>query len=339
MMSELEPTEPPLNGAPLFDGAESAWRGILRLIRDSGLCTPGVQDPLSIGSNFGTGTRPTREILGLQFSIGNSRRRLIRSSHRQFNLVHSVAQLVWVLSGAASVDMVAFYNRRGMDLSDDGISVSAAPGARIFTTPDGDQFESVIERLSRDSFSRRAWMQIFNPSDAILNRRDVSCFVGMHFIIRDHKLFVNAIMRSQSAAMVMPHDLFLMLMLHEAVAARLGIELGPVALHWSSSLHYYDDEAQLVRDVLTEPSSNATEMAPMSPVTPAVRRSIVAAEADFRTRMQRNSLVPIALEEYSLGSYWEGLLAVLLVGARRKLGVTPTVDDLDQVPPLYRSFL
>lgn len=58
-------------------------------------------------------------------------------------------------------------------------------------------------------------------------------------------------MRSQSALMVMPYDLFLLTMLHEAMAVRLGVGLGYYH-HFCGSLHYYEDEEELVDAVLRE---------------------------------------------------------------------------------------
>lgn len=310
----------------LYDGADDAWRATLRHLAERGDDTDEIQDPLSIGSLFGDRPQRTRELLATQFGIANSRRRIVRSARRRFNISHAVAQLFWILAGSDDAGLIGFYHPFGRKLSDDGMTLFAAPGARIFSSSNGDQFESVVRRLTSDRATRRAVIQILVPADAIEERKDISCFLAAQFFIRHDKLSCIGLMRSQSAAMVLPHDLFLLLMLHEAVAARLGISTGPY-YHWAGSLHYYATEEVMVRGIMAERVQPPIEMPPMPPLTLATRRNLAAVEVEVRSLLSANIDASIDLARYDLDPYWTDLFSVLVAGARHEHGARSIGQD------------
>ena len=333
----MNPHQRVVSAAPIqfFEGADAAWRGALDAIVRDGSTVPAIRDPLSIGSQFGSEIRPTRELLAAQFGIRCPRQRIISSATRHFNLGHAVAQLFWTLCGRNDVQTISFYHKFGASLSDDGLTLFAGPGARIFATPSGDQFEAALTRLSRDPASRRAVIQLFTPADSTEMHRDISCFLSLQFLVRGGKLHALGLMRSQSTAMVLPHDLFVLLMLQEAAACRLGLELGAY-YHWAASLHIYEDENDLAQGILKENICSAVIMPCMPMLKADWRSSLIAAESDIRFRLTENTNAQIDLSRYGIDAYWAGLLAVLVIAARAEHGVPPRESDLAQVLPELR---
>ncbi len=88
----------------------------------------------------------------------------------------------------------------------------------------------------------------------------------MQFLIRGNKLHCLVTMRSQSALMVMPYDLFLYTMFHECVAATIGVDLGTFT-QFVGSMHIYEDEIELSSKVLSE------DLLPSVPPMPAMSQS------------------------------------------------------------------
>lgn len=316
---------------PEFNSADRAWRSCISAISRSGTTIEPVRDPTSIGSLFGEHYSSTRELMAYQFVVSTPRNRVIRSNSRPLNIGHAVAQLFWILCGSDDARVIAFYHRFGLRLSDDGKTLAAAPGPRLFSNLDDGQFDSAIQRLQRDRSSRRAVVSMFGPADQVRIGRDIPCFLALQFLIRNDKLVAIASMRSQSAALVLPYDLFLLTMLHEIAASTLQLEMGPY-YHWAGSLHYYHREAALVSKVLAEPLPRTKGMPAMPSLTPNWRRQLVLAEADVRRRLMQKADGEIDFSNYDLDPYWSGLLAVLVAGARKEHGVNPLDSDLSAVP-------
>src|SRR5687767_8279076 len=91
-------------GVGVFHNLERAWRGTLSELFHRGHRVPGVSDPRSIGSGFGTTERSTRELMGQVLTIESPRDRLIQSRNRRIDLSYGIANVIWVLSGSAEAE-------------------------------------------------------------------------------------------------------------------------------------------------------------------------------------------------------------------------------------------
>ncbi len=298
------------SGSSPYRSATEAWRGVLHELKQFGADVPGVTDPFSVGSNFGSSVRSTREIVGHRFTIDDPRNRLVRSRQRPVNDQFAIANALWALSGSDDLSPILYFNPKGKAFSDDGSTLYSAPGKRIFASAAGDQFAAAADRLLSDPTSRRSTIQFARIQEVFTVSRDISCTTGMQFLIRQGKLECITTMRSQSALMVMPYDLYLFTMLHEAMAVLLETELGRYH-HFSGSLHVYEDEMLLMERVLTE----SEELMPVEPMprmqtfSEPIRQSLTVA---FRT--VRNGLAhdqPFDLKVFDLDEYWIRLLSKL----------------------------
>jgi thymidylate synthase len=319
---------------PLYASAQEAWLDSLSALLECGDEVPGVTQPTSVGSDFGQKDRGSRELLARSFAITNPRQRLILSTQRPVDLGYALGNVLWVMSGADSLEPILFYNPNGSRFSDDGVSLFGATGARIFRSLAGDQFEQAVRRLQGDPSSRRAVVQVFLPADLFAESRDCSCVNHLQFFVRGGELSCVAYMRSQSVLMVMPYDLVLLTMLQEAMAVRLGIPLGRY-VHCCGSFHYYLDEEALVRRVLDEQAPAPPAMPAMSSASPETRRSLAESERTLRLSLGRNPAVPVDFSATRLDPYWLGVLAAVAAGYRQRRGIRPAAAQLEDLPDVY----
>jgi thymidylate synthase len=321
-----------------FASAQEAWQATLVRLHAAGVRQEGVTDPSSVGSSFGQKDRPTRELLAASFSIRHPRRRLFTSVARPVDIGYAIANVVWALSGSNDLAMIGAYNPNAHRFSDDGKTLFGAPGHRIVRSPVGDQLQLAAERLRQDPSSRRAIIQVHSALDLAAQTRDYTCLVDLQFFLRGGALVCIAHMRSQSALMVLPYDLFLLTMLHEALARSLGVEPGPYH-HFCGSLHYYVDEEAVVTEVIGEDSSPPPGMPPMERYSPALRETLAAAEASVRPSLEADCAALPGAGSLDLDKYWWDLLRVMVAGALIRRDRTLLPNEVALIPPVYQRVL
>jgi thymidylate synthase len=228
---------------------QSAYLGSLSELRSSGSIVASSGDRFSVGSEFGKHQRTTKEMMMYSFIIDNPRNRVIFDENRRLNLPFAMANAVWMLLGSNSLEFINFYNARGTFFSDDGSTLHGAHGKRIFNTDGINQVRGIVERLRRDPFSRRTVSVIYHPVDNVTESKDIPCAIAIQFLQRDGKLHAMVFMRSQSAAMVLPYDVFAFTFLQEFLATELKLEIG-YYYHTSASFHYYLDEEELIERII-----------------------------------------------------------------------------------------
>jgi thymidylate synthase len=327
-----------LTNPRVFGTAQEAWCAALTDLLAHGTDVCGVRDHFSVGSAFGNKERGTRELTMVGFALAAPRQRLICSAHRPVDLGYAIANTLWTFSGSDDAATISFYNPAGRKFSDDGVHLFAAPGARIFASSAGDQFQRAVQRFQHDATTRRVVLQLFTPADLCADTRDCSCAVSLQFLLRDGALSCLTYMRSQSALMVMPYDLFLFTMIHEALALCVGATLG-VYYHFCGSLHYYEDEEDVVRAVLEANEPPPQEMPMMQDASATVRLRLVAAEQALRQQLAERPHEEVDLRRYNLDAYWTELLRAMLIGVRQRRGTPQTDAELTEVASIYRPLL
>ncbi len=247
--------------------------------------------------------KPIKELIAPSFTLMNPRNRLITSPARSVNYGFAVGELCWYIRGDKDLETMRYYNKRMAQFSDDGYTINSAYGNRIFKTrwtakppmPNSygfSQFDLVVEELKRDPDSRRAVMHINEPGDLLRaveqGSKDVPCTMSLQLLIRDRKLHMHALMRSNDVVWGMPYDVFSFTCLQELFLYKLqeaGVPVDDLGSyhHTAGSLHVYDTHfamAKVVKDEKVETPS------PMKPFTledlewladtyePAIRKSV-----------------------------------------------------------------
>ena len=222
----------------VYSNLETAYVNMLEDIQDMGISS----SPRGMG---------TKELIGYGFIINNPYDRIVSIKQREVNPFYLVGNLLWVLSQSEDLDFINYYNPRGVNFSDDGKILRGAYGKRIFDKDGVNQFHQAIRELKLDPDSRRALVSIHMPQHDWTGSIDTPCTADFGLLIREKHLIMINHMRSQSAAFVMPYDIFLMTMLHEIAANELETELGHYQ-HFCNSLHFFDREDEKVNAIIDE---------------------------------------------------------------------------------------
>lgn len=218
------------------------------------------------------------EFLAASFTLTDPRNRLITSPTRAVNYGFGVGELCWYLRGDDDLETMLYYNRRMSRFSDDGLTINSAYGARILngggrTDVQPSQWSLCLEELRRDPDSRRAVMHINRPAD--LRRAvqcgslDVPCTMSIQLFIRNRRLHMHVLMRSNDVVWGLPYDVFSFTCLQEAFLYELqneGVDVDGLGSyrHTAGSLHLYDTHLQMAQDVSDEMLSDPAPMAPFT---------------------------------------------------------------------------
>lgn len=292
----------------------SAYFSALSRLKKHGRLSPGTNDPTSVGSHFGKGARSTCEILGCGFEMENPRQRLVTTASRRINANFLVANFLWTIAGGHEFEMIASYNDKAYRFARDESYFEAAFGARLFSP--GHQLRLVERRLRADQNNRRGLAMIYLAEDTLVDRLDVPCAIALQFFVRDQKLVCMTIMRSQSAAMIMPYDVFLFTMIQELLAVRLGLQMGPY-IHFAASLHYYEDEKGLVDSILAEQQGAPISMPEMKMADDQTLAELVQAERAIRNAHRFGTVSP-DLSGFKLDDYWRDFLSPLIAPSQNR---------------------
>lgn len=227
--------------------------------------------------------KPIKELIAASFTLMNPRKRIITSPARAVNYGFAVGELCWYLRGDRDLETMRYYNKRMSQFSDDGVTINSAYGHRMFkerwqgmpSLPDipASQFDNVLQELLSDPHSRRAVMHINEPQDlrraVIEGSKDVPCTMSLQLMIRDRRLHMHVLMRSNDVVWGLPYDVFSFTSLQEAFMLTLQAAGAPVDdvghyHHTAGSLHLYDTHYEMAGLVTKERDLDPAPMAPFA---------------------------------------------------------------------------
>lgn len=208
------------------------------------------------------------ELIAPTFTLEDPRNRLILSPARNVNYGFAVGELCWYLRGANDLESILYYNKRASSFSDDGKTVNSCYGALLFND-EPSQWDIIRDELCADNDSRRAVMHI-NQRDhlnlmASPGTKDFPCTMSLQFLIRDRRLHLHVLMRSNDIFWGMPYDVFSFTVLQELMYLQLlesGVKLDGLGSyhHTCGSLHMYDYHFEDAIKILDEERADTTPM-------------------------------------------------------------------------------
>lgn len=324
-----------------YTNADIIYKKVLSDIQNQGIETEYITDDLSIGSHFGKNPRKTKEILGYKFDLTNPHARIVSNQVRCMNLSFAVANFVWNLSASDDLEKINFFNGRGISFSDNGKTIDGSCyGKRLFNAPNGlNQIRAIIEKIKQDPSSRRTFAPIFYPEDNFVNTKDVPCPIGVQYFLRNHKLHAITYMRSNSAAFVLPYNIFFFTMIQELIAKELHSDLGEY-MHICGSIHYYDDEEEFVERIVSSPLPDKVEMSPMPDTMNLENIEILTSiQADFVLKSKENTVSYWINRAEELHPYWANFAYVILAYGFEKFGkIEESRIFTERLDPIYKIF-
>lgn len=239
--------------------AESASR-LWRETVDAVLAHGAPCDPRGLG---------TWEVVGAHLTLTQPRRRLVCvPPTRVINAAFVAAETVWILAGVDD-DWIYTYDRRLREFAD-GHVLRGAYGPRLRSWAGRvDQLDQVRHQLTADPCSRRAVIQLWDPTRDHEGHRDVPCTLGYWFALRDGRLDMHTMMRSQDLWLGFCYDLYAATVLHELMAGWVDAELGAYH-HHVGSLHLYDEHLPYARHLISNVPEVGSGTGLLSPVMPSL---------------------------------------------------------------------
>lgn len=110
--------------------------------------------------------------------------------------------------------------------------------------PYKNQIQFIIDELIRNPYSRRAVIDIRDNSDDMYSD-DPACLQHIQFFIRDNKLHMKVLFRSNDACKATFMNAFGLIELQKYVANQLNIEVGTYT-HRANSFHCYEKDFNLL---------------------------------------------------------------------------------------------
>lgn len=232
----------------LFEGdsADEVWRKALGELR--------AVAPIQEGRD-----QPTREFLHAAFTLRDPRQRVVFA--RPINPAFALAEVLWILAGANSVEFLRFWNPRMKRFSDDGVGFYGAYGHRLGRQPHlaphlqaelvvptqetevrTDQLFRAYEALRATPTSRQVVLQIWDNKRDLPSpeprSKDIPCNIVSHLLVRNNQLEWLQVMRSNDLIWGTPYNFIQWTTIQEILAGWLGVDVGTYT-HISDSLHVY----------------------------------------------------------------------------------------------------
>lgn len=189
-----------------------------------------------------------REQLMVQTTLAYPGNGYLTDPERKASLPAQIAETMWLLAGRNDVEWLSHYLPRAAEFSDDGKTWRGGYGPRIrkWSAPDAgdgwvmDQLHHVVQLLTEDPNTRRAVINIYDPTVDSAPGKDIPCNNWVHFIARDGSLQAHVAIRSNDLMWGFSGiNHFEWTQLLNIVAALTGLVPGPITFS-ASSLHLYE---------------------------------------------------------------------------------------------------
>lgn len=185
------------------------------------------------------------------------RQRVLFNEARDCNPFFHLMEALWMLQGRNDLAPLQYYISTFGNYSDDGKTLNGAYGYRWrngwyygrewrdkIPGTSCDQLKFIVEHLHNKPDSRRAVLQMWNVEDDLLKANkssDVCCNVCAFFSIREGRLELTVVNRSNDLVWgMLGANVVHFSILHEYMAAKIGVELGPYN-QFTNNLHVYVD--------------------------------------------------------------------------------------------------
>jgi thymidylate synthase len=184
--------------------------------------------------------------------------RMLLDPVRDANPFFHIFEGVWMLAGRNDVGWISAFNHNIVQFSDDGIKFNGAYGHRWRNHFGYDQLNWIISHLRADDHSRRAVLQMFDPTTdsgwVAGGSKDIPCNTSVYFDVihgKFDKKYLNMSVTNRSNDMIWGcygANVVHMSMLQEYLADCLGIEVGTYT-QFSNNFHIYEKHFDLLNTI------------------------------------------------------------------------------------------
>lgn len=198
-----------------------------------------IKQLLNTGSNVGD----TKEINNCCLVVDHPSIEHYSLPFRNVSEKYLLAELKWYWSGDNSCKTIGQFAKLWLAITDDGETSNSAYGYILQKKYGFNQIEQIIELLKKDPTSRRAVLNISDPSINRITTKDMQCTVAIQFLIRNGKLEETVYMRSNDVYFGLPYDYVYFVSIAKYIASKLGVEIGTYT-HHATSMHMYNRDIE-----------------------------------------------------------------------------------------------
>lgn len=185
----------------------------------------------------------TRELLNVQATIKHPNH-IIQNQGRAFKYEIGALEAVSLVGQFNVPELFTRRIKKFKDFERNGVQWGSY-GVRIHGS-----LGQLVDLLARDPDSRQAVLTVYD-STRDLNRGepDIPCTIALQFLLRDGRLNMRVIMRSNDLWLGFPYDTIQFFALQAAVAAALNVPIGEY-VHSVGSLHLYERDFEAASKVM-----------------------------------------------------------------------------------------
>lgn len=178
----------------------------------------------------------TKALYNVCITIQNPTDRAITTPWRKFSKNYAEREWAWYLSGNPSVVEIKKYAPMWDKMHGGDNIVNSNYGYQWMRKK---QLDKCIKQLRKNKDTRQAWISIFDGKEKNKYTYDTPCTLAVGFDIRDNKLCMNVVMRSNDLIYGFCNDTYCFSKLQEYVANELDLEVGEYC-HFAHNLHVYE---------------------------------------------------------------------------------------------------
>ncbi|MCI1012635.1 thymidylate synthase [Herbaspirillum sp. C7C2] len=172
------------------------------------------------------------------FEINSNDPRIPFLKGRGFNCSFAMVEAAWILLGSRELQPLLREIPSYGKYSDDGSTLNGAYGYRLRHYFGKDQLDIAVQELKQDPNSRRVVLSLYGSQDLGIGSKDIPCNTSIFLKIRDRKLDLTVINRSNDLFLGLPYNVFTFGILQLYLARQLQISVG-TQRHFTDSLHLY----------------------------------------------------------------------------------------------------
>ncbi|WP_063608986.1 thymidylate synthase [Shouchella clausii] len=195
------------------------------------------------------------------FEIKEDKFRFPYLDKRAINPFFALAEFSWIITGSNQLKPLQFFIKNYHKYSDDGETLNGAYGHRLRYKFDIDQIEKAIEGLRKNPGSRRIVLTMWSVDDLLSDSNDLPCNTSIMLKIRNEKLDITIINRSNDLFMGVPYNVFVFYLLQVYLASKIGCRIG-VQRHFTDSLHIYKRDMDKINKVIASNNKKTIEAIP-----------------------------------------------------------------------------
>ncbi len=189
------------------------------------------------------------------YQIKNDSFRLCFLKERNINPFFALSEFSWIIEGSNLVEPLKYFIKDYDKFSDNNETLNGAYGFRLLKYFEINQLEKAISELNGNRESRRVVLTMYSPDDLNKNSKDIPCNTTIYLKIKDNKLDITILNRSNDLYLGVPYNVFVFYLLQLYIAEKVNSDIG-TQTHFTDSLHLYTKDLEKVEKII---NSNSPE--------------------------------------------------------------------------------